>query len=109
LELDLVTTFCMIGSGAYAAEPALHARGQDFNTPLSRAMYNIYEAKTIGGSSPFVRRQTIMHILKPPSTGNKQVRADHLTPVGEKVPHKLYKRLRTQNYEDLAHYPARPI
>jgi hypothetical protein len=77
LELEQITNFCLIGTGAYVADPALHARGQDSNTPLSQAMYNVYEAKKTGETSPYAGQKTIMHILKPPKAGSKQIRADH--------------------------------
>lgn len=63
-DIARVTNFSMIGVGAYSAEPALHARAQSHNTPLGEAVYNVFEAKKIGESSPFVGQETRMYVLR---------------------------------------------
>lgn len=91
LELDEFTNFCLIGSGAATAEPALHARTQIPNTPMAQALYNLYEAKKIGESSPFVGQKTRMFLLQPPE-GSNEIRASVVTASGENFLRKLFRR-----------------
>jgi 20S proteasome alpha/beta subunit len=91
VELEDATNFCLIGSGSIAAEPTLHARKQTSNTPLSQALYNIYEAKKLGEASPWVGEKTRMFVLKPPDNGSA-LRAQVVTDAGEKWLKQLYRR-----------------
>jgi hypothetical protein len=64
-ELGWKTTCSVIGSGSYIAEPALHARNQTSAELLGRTLYNVYEAKKLSESSPYVGKQTGMYVLSP--------------------------------------------
>jgi hypothetical protein len=55
-------------------------------------MYNVWEAKKAGETSPYVGQKTTMHILYPPKAGSKQIAGKHLTDVGEKFLERLYKK-----------------
>jgi hypothetical protein len=90
LELEAATNFCVIGSGATTAEPALHARAQSFNTPLPMALYNIYEAKKISEASPFVGKRTILFVVYA-DENERCVRLEVLTDFGERQLEELYK------------------
>jgi hypothetical protein len=91
-EISPVTNFCLIGTGAYAADPAMHARGQTRNTPLPEAIYNCYEAKRIGEISPFVGSQTRMLVVHPPDKdSHEHIRAEYVTASGEKFLRRLFK------------------
>jgi hypothetical protein len=92
LNLEPVTNFCLIGSGSYTAEPALHARTQTATTALSQAVYNVYEAKRCGEASPFVGTKTRLLILSPPDQGSKQLNVEVLTDEGERWLRGLYRR-----------------
>lgn len=92
-ELAHSTNFCLVGTGAYTAEPALHARGQRRYTAVSETLYNCYEAKRIAESSPFVGKDTRMLIVHPPDhTSKGHVRAQVVTPEGEKWLRGLFRR-----------------
>jgi hypothetical protein len=65
-ELEWRTNFSVIGTGAYTAEPTLHGRKQMAERPLYNSMYNVYEAKKIGETSPQVGKFTTMLVLHPP-------------------------------------------
>lgn len=92
-ELEWRTTFCLIGSGAYVAEPAMHARKHTFNTSLEDALYNTYEAKKIGESSPFVGQETRMLVIYPADGNSKgHIRAQFVTPIGQKYLQKRFRR-----------------
>jgi len=93
LELDQFTNFCLVGSGAATAEPALHTRTQMPNTPMPRALYNVYEAKKVGESSPFVGQKTRMFLLEPPKgAGSNQIRASVVTASGEIFLQRLFRK-----------------
>jgi len=92
LELEPCTNFCLIGSGALTAEPVLHARIQDRNTPVNQALYNAYEAKKIAESSPYVGEKTRMFVLTAPLAESKQIEASVITVFGEKALAKLYQK-----------------
>lgn len=93
LDLEVVTNFCLIGTGAYTAEPALHARNQIFTTALPRTLYNVYEAKRLGQASPYVGTKTRMYVLRPPSDGSNQIGAERVTREGEKWLARLFRKL----------------
>jgi hypothetical protein len=60
---------------------------------MSQALYNLYEAKKIGESSPFVGQKTRMFLLEPPNGRNaKQIRASVVTAGGEIFLQKLFRR-----------------
>lgn len=92
LDLELAGNSCMIGSGTSAASISLHGRTHDSNTPLSQAMYYVYEAKKAGEISSFVGQKTRMHVLFPPEPGSTQIRGQYLTNEGEKFLQKLHRR-----------------
>lgn len=91
-ELEWRTNFCLIGTGSYTAEPAMHARQHIFTTPKNQALYNVYEAKKIGESSPYVGQKTRMFVLSPPAPGTSKIRAEVVTEVGEKSLKKLLRK-----------------
>jgi hypothetical protein len=92
-ELQWATTFSLIGSGAFAAEPAMHARKHTFNTSLSEALYNTYEAKRVGETSPFVGLQTKMYVVYPEDEKSEgYIRFEVVTPTGEKFLHRMFRR-----------------
>ena len=93
-ELNRVTNFSLIGSGAYTAEPALHARAQTSNTRLPDAVYNVYEAKRLGESSPHVGKETRLYVLKCPDPVKQdpKLRVKMLKPEGEKELSKRFKK-----------------
>jgi hypothetical protein len=93
-ELDRVTNFSLIGSGWYTAEPALHARAQTSNTRLPDAVYNVYEAKRLGESSPHVGKETRLYVLKCPDPVKQdpKLRVKMLKPEGEKELSKRFKK-----------------
>ncbi len=92
-ELEWRTTFSLIGSGAFAAEPPLHARNHTFNTLREDALYNVYEAKRIGETSPAVGRDTRMLILYSPNKDSKgHILADVVTPIGTAYLEKQFRR-----------------
>jgi 20S proteasome alpha/beta subunit len=95
---EIVTNHAIIGTGSYTAEPSLHARGHTTNTWLPEAIYNTYEAKKIGESSPYVGAETRMYILQPPQAGQTKLSVLVLMEPGEKL---LKKRFKT--------YGPRPI
>ncbi|MDP2708368.1 MAG: hypothetical protein Q8O70_12825, partial [Burkholderiales bacterium] len=57
-DVEICTNFAAIGTGASTAIPALHARTQSFNGNIETALYNVYEAKKLGESSPYVGEKT---------------------------------------------------
>jgi hypothetical protein len=91
-ELDIVTNFSLVGSGAYAAEMALHARKQTANTSLNQALYNVYEAKKIGETSPHVGAKTRMLVLHPPDQGSRRLTVQLVTPTGENALDELFRK-----------------
>lgn len=92
-DLEWRTNFSMIGIGAYTAEPAMHAREHTFNTLREDAVYNTYEAKRFGESSPYVGRETIMYVLYPADKGSKgHIRAERVTPLGFKFLAKQFRK-----------------
>jgi hypothetical protein len=92
LELEQSTNVCLIGTGATTAAPALHARVHRPTTPMSQALYNAYEAKKIGESSPYVGEKTRMFLLTAPEPGSKQIRGKVVTENGEKALKRLYRQ-----------------
>lgn len=92
IEVDPVTNFCLIGSGATTAEPSLHARLQTNNTPLTQTLYNVYEAKMAGESSPYVGQKTRMYIVYASDTDPKRIVVDMVTEDGEKWLASLYAK-----------------
>ena len=74
------TNFCMIGNGAYTAEPAMHARKHVDQTPLYTALYHVYEAKRLGEASPSVGKHTTILVLSPPEL--EALRIDVVTEEG---------------------------
>jgi 20S proteasome alpha/beta subunit len=91
VELQQATNFCLIGTGALAAEPVLHARKQTANTPMSQAVYNIYEAKKTGETSPWVGERTRCFVLLPAENGEASICARVVTANGEKWLKRLYR------------------
>ncbi len=91
-QIDRVTNFSLIGTGAYTAEPALHSRNQMPRTPLPDTVYNIYEAKRTGESSPQVGKETRMYVLQAPWPHDKKLRVMVLNQNGEKEMAKRYKK-----------------
>jgi hypothetical protein len=96
-DFEPCTNFAVIGTGAYTAEPALHARSHLATTPLSRALYNVYEAKRIGETSPFVGTKTRIIVLRLlPKNGGQQpvedVEVRVVTDTGEKWLRRLFGR-----------------
>jgi hypothetical protein len=91
-ELGLETNFAMIGSGAYTAEPTLHARNHTFSTPIDRAIYNVFEAKKLGESSPFVGSRVTMYVLRKPSSNHDNIDIQLITPDGIKHLERLFKK-----------------
>jgi hypothetical protein len=81
-EIEVCTNFSMIGSGAYTAEPALHARKQKFSTLVEDTVYNVYEAKRYGENSPSVGLETVLYIFTPPPQGERHIRAKRVTDAG---------------------------
>ena len=93
LDVEPVTNFCATGTGAYTAEPALHAREQAFNANLDQTLYNVYEAKKIGETSRAVGKKTITLVVHPASTEDPGVvRIQYLSAVGEKDLQKRFKK-----------------
>lgn len=93
VELEQCTNFCVIGTGAYTAEPALHARAHTFTTPLADALYNVYEAKRVGESSPYVGARTRILVLKHGlNRGEFETHIRVVEPAGEKWLRGLYRR-----------------
>ena len=91
--IEDVTNFCLIGTGVHSAEPALHARTQVRQMPLADTMYNVYEAKKAGESSPYVGASTRMYIIHPANEKSEgHIRAQLVTPTGKKFLDGLYKR-----------------
>jgi hypothetical protein len=82
-EVEWRTNTSLIGSGAYTAEPALHARRHTPNTPLPQALYNVYEAKKAGEGSPFVGEMTRMFVLRPGRKDPQKIQIQFVTPQGE--------------------------
>lgn len=82
-DLEWRTTFSLIGTGAYTAEPAMHARKHIDQTPLYSAIYNVYEAKKIGEASPHVGTFTTLLVLSPPVDNSDSTHIDVLTPEGK--------------------------
>jgi len=81
-EVEWKTGFSLIGTGVYTAEPALHARKQTDQTPLLATLYNVYEAKRIGESSPFVGKHTAIFILQPADEPSSPIGLSVVTPEG---------------------------
>lgn len=82
----------MIGTGSYTAEPALHAREQMFNTLVEDTVYNVYEAKRFGESSPYVGSETVLYAFTPPPKGESHIRAKRVTEQGMKYLKKRYSK-----------------
>jgi 20S proteasome alpha/beta subunit len=92
-EISETDHFSLIGSGAYTAEPAMHARAHTKNSTLSEALYNTFEAKKIGETSPFVGTQTTMVVIHPPNEGSHDhVRAQFVTKEGFKFLQKQFRK-----------------
>jgi hypothetical protein len=92
-EVREATHFAMIGTGAYTAEPAMHARAHTEHATLSEALYNTFEAKKIGETSPFVGAKTTMAVIHPPNEKSKDhIRAQLVTEDGLKHLGKLFRR-----------------
>ena len=94
-EINRVTNFSLIGSGAYTAEPALHARGQTSNASLPDTVYNVYEAKRLGEASPHVGKDTRLFVFKCPDPVSRspKLRVKLLeASVGEKELDKRFKK-----------------
>jgi hypothetical protein len=79
-HIELCDSYAMVGSGAYIAEPAMHARKHDKNTPLPEALYNVYEAKRLAEISPAVGQRTHMVVLRPPEGQQTRMLIQRLTP-----------------------------
>lgn len=91
-DVEISTTFTAIGSGAMAAEPALHAREHRQKTAKSQALYNVYEAKKISEASPFVGQKTRLLVVSAPSAGQDEINVEWVTPAGEKFLAKLFRK-----------------
>jgi 20S proteasome alpha/beta subunit len=90
-EIERVTNFSLIGTGAYTAEPALHAREQNPNTPLPEALYSVYEAKQIAETSPYVGKETRMYVLRPSDPGSEKLRVSVLGNIGLELLEQRFK------------------
>jgi hypothetical protein len=99
-ELEWKTSFSAIGTGAYTAEPAIHSRNQADTTPLVRTMYNVYEAKRFGESSPFVGKQTTMIVLHPPDASPSHMRIDLVTEEGWQFLDSLFAEYGPKTYPE---------
>lgn len=92
-DLEAVPNYCLIGTGSFTAEPALHARKQLFTTSVSKALYNVYEAKRAGESSPFVGKETVIFVLHPESKEEPgAIRIEVVSKVGYKALDKIYRK-----------------
>jgi 20S proteasome alpha/beta subunit len=109
LDLNTETNFCLIGSGAATAEPALHARSQTNTTALSETLYNVYEAKKIGESSPYVGQKTRIYILHPPNGTSKRAPVDMVTKEGEEWLAGLYAKYGPKKLKTWPNIPANAI
>ena len=93
LDVEPVTNFCAIGTGAYTAEPALHAREQAANGSLPKTLYNIYEAKKIGETSPAVGKKTAIIVARSERKEDMGViRLQRLGGIGEKALQRLFRK-----------------
>jgi hypothetical protein len=90
-DVERVTNFSLIGTGAYTAEPALHARAQTPNTLVADAVYNVYEAKKMAESSSYVGQETRMYVLDA-LTGTAKLRISVLNQDGEKLLRGRFKK-----------------
>jgi hypothetical protein len=91
-EIERVTNFSVIGTGAYTAEPALHAREQMPNTDLPRTVYNVFEAKKLGEASPYVGHQTRLFILGPSHPKSDKLEVEVLTSQGQAALEKRFEK-----------------
>lgn len=93
-EINRITNFALIGSGTYTAEPALHSRSQNPTLDLPDTVYNVYEAKKLGESSPSVGQKTTLYVLQPPDPvmKDKKLRVRVLREEGEKELAKRFKK-----------------
>ena len=105
LDVEICTNFCLIGSGAMTAEPALHSRGQSFNVSLSRTLYNVFEAKRIGEISPSVGQKSKMYVLSPPVKGSSKMGIQIVSGSGEKYLEGYYRRHRPKPIRKLPTIP----
>ena len=91
-EVEECTNFAAIGTGATTAQPALHAREQRPITSLSTTLYNVYEAKKVGESSPEVGRRTKMLVLPRPKPEEQKMVIEFVTDSGEKHLQRLWRK-----------------
>ena len=89
-QLTEETNFSLLGTGAYTAEPALHARQQTNQTEMAKTIYNVYEAKKVGERSPHVGEQARMFLIRPSVAGAKKFDAAYVSIVGEEFLAKLF-------------------
>ena len=68
----------------------MHDRQQQDGMPLYSTMYNVFEAKKFGQSSPFVGAMTTMLVLQPPDEVGQSIHIDVVTTNGFKHLEKLY-------------------
>jgi hypothetical protein len=81
-ELEWKTIYAMVGTGAYTAEPVMHARKHQEGTPLYNAIYNVFEAKAMSEHSPSVGSFTRLFILSPPEDNGQRMRMDMVSSEG---------------------------
>lgn len=101
-QVTMETTVALIGTGAYTAEPCIHAREHRAGTDWRLGVYNVFEAKKIGERSPFVGEDTRLFVVYPPEKGQTQIRFSTVTPEGE---NRLTKLLEEYGPKPMIRFP----
>lgn len=91
-RLEWVTHFASIGSGTWVAKPTLYMREQDRNAPLTKTLYQLYEAKRQAEISPTVGKLvTRMFVIRPHRAG-PHLDVDVVTDDGMNALEALYRQ-----------------
>jgi len=108
-HIELCDSYAMIGSGAYIAEPAMHAREHDKNTALLRALYNVYEAKRLAETSPAVGQITKMFVLRPPEAHCSRIQVWVVTTEVENHLQKLFEEYGRKPMGRIPEFPTNAL
>ena len=89
--------FAAIGSGSDIAESVLFQRDHEGDLPLSHALYDVYEAVSLGSKAPGVGKQHAITVLIPPKPGGK-ISFSRVSDKGYKFLARSFKKLGPKDF-----------